>query len=71
MRPAPNQALDQSRDLVWQNGDVDSSRPGQRGRSPVESLYHAALTSVIFRYRRSIDRIRWMRWRDGTEFDVE
>jgi hypothetical protein len=25
-------ALDQSRDLVWQNGGVDSSRPGQRGR---------------------------------------
>jgi hypothetical protein len=32
-----NQALDQSRDLVWENGGVDSSRPGQRGRSSAES----------------------------------
>jgi hypothetical protein len=29
---------DQSRDPVWQNGCVDSSRPGQRRRSGMETI---------------------------------
>jgi hypothetical protein len=33
-----NQALDQSRDLVLENGGVDSSRLGQRGRSVASLL---------------------------------
>jgi serine/threonine protein kinase len=41
--------LDQSRDLVWRNGCVDSSRPGQRGRS---SGTHAA-------------HRRWVMWRNS------
>jgi len=39
-RALSNKALDQSRDLVWENGGVDSSRPGQRGRSTNENDTH-------------------------------
>jgi hypothetical protein len=33
-----NNMLDQSRDLVWENGYDDSSRPGQHGRSAAEGF---------------------------------
>lgn len=43
----PNQALDQSRDLVLEIGGVDSSRPGQRGRSPSSLIRHLNMNTCF------------------------
>ena len=54
-----NQALDQSRDLVLENGCVDSSRPGQRGRSGSNG---GAATRLYFSAASECSIVCWLAW---------